>query len=81
MRKAEIGNACVIGFDSLYLIEREEEKEMHTSKPLTPSVFTYVLGVNKGSGKSLGEVATHARQFENEMNAWIDMVDAKEGRE
>jgi len=81
MRKAEIGNACVIGFDSLYLIEREEEKEMHTSKPLTPSIFRYVMGAFKGSGKTLGEVAAHARQFENEMNAWIDMVDAKEGRE
>ena len=81
MRKAEIGNAGVIGFDSLCLIEREEVKEMQRANPLSPSVFTYVLGAFKGSGKTLGEVAAHARQFENELNAWIDMVDAKEGRE
>ena len=81
MRKAEEENARVIGFDSLYLKEMEEVKEMQRANPLSPSVFTYVLGVNKGSGKTLGEVAAHARQFENEMNAWIDMVDAKEGHE
>jgi len=81
MRKAEEGNACVIGFDSQFLKEEKEEKEMHTSKPLSPSVFRYVMGAFKGSGKTLGEVAAQARQFENEMNAWIDMVNAKEGQE
>jgi hypothetical protein len=68
----------VIGFDSQVLKEEKEEKEMHSSKPLTPSIFLYVLGALKGCGKTLGEIAAQARQFENEMNAWMDVVERKE---
>ena len=71
MRKAEEGNACMIGFDSLCLVEMEEVKEMCRANPLSPSIFQYVLGVLKGSC-TLGEAAAQARQFENEMNAWMD---------
>jgi hypothetical protein len=80
MIKAEEENARVIGFDSLYLKEMEEVKEMHANTPLSPSVFTYVLGAFKGSGKNLGEVAAQARQFEAELNAWMDVVERKEVR-
>jgi hypothetical protein len=71
----------VFGFDSQFLKEEKEEKEMHTSKPLTPSIFQYVRRQFKGCGKTLGEIAAQARHFEAELNAWIDMVYAKEGRE
>jgi hypothetical protein len=46
-----------------------------------PSTFLYVLGKVKGRGISLGEVATRARKFEAEMNAWIDLLNEKERRE
>jgi hypothetical protein len=48
------------------------------SKSLTPSIFEYVMGVYKGSGKTLGEIAAQARQFEDEMNAWIETLDQME---
>lgn len=72
MRKAEDENACLIGFDSLCLKEIEEVKEMQQANPLTPSIFKYVMGVLKGRGYTLGEVAAQARRFENELNAWWD---------
>jgi len=53
---------------------------MNTQK-LSPSVYGYVLGVYKGSGKMLGEIAAQARTFESNMNAWIDMIEVMEGRE
>lgn len=43
-----------------------------------PSTFLYVLGKVKGCGMSLGEVATRARKFEAEMNAWYDMTKEQE---
>jgi len=67
---------------SYFLEKMMEVKKMHPSIITSPdpTILRYVMGAFKGSGKTLGEVAAHARQFENEMNAWIDMVDAKEGR-
>ena len=50
---------------------------MHTASP-DPHVYSYVLGVLKGSC-TLGEVATQARLFESEMNAWIDRTENREG--
>lgn len=46
-----------------------------------PSTFLYVLGKVKGCGISLGEVATRARKFEAEMNAWINDLEEVERRE
>ena len=46
-----------------------------------PSTFLYVLGKVKGRGMSLGEVATRARKFEAEMNAWNDELDRMEEEE
>ena len=53
---------------------------MNTQK-LSPSVYEYVLGVYKGSGKMLGEIAAQARTFESDMNAFFDMLELEEGRE
>ena len=46
-----------------------------------PSTFLYVLGKVKGRGMSLGEVATRARKFEAEMNAWINDLEEVERRD
>ena len=46
-----------------------------------PSTFLYVLGKVKGRGMSLGEVATRARKFEAEMNAWINDLEGVERRD
>jgi hypothetical protein len=46
-----------------------------------PFTFLYVLGKVKGCGISLGEVATRARKFEAEMNAWINDLEEVERRE
>jgi hypothetical protein len=51
---------------------------MNTTK-LTPTIYTYVLGVLKGKGKSLGEIASEARSFEKDLNCWIDVIEAREG--
>jgi len=69
--------SCVIGFDSQVLKEEKEEKEMHNSKPLTPSIYHYVRRQCKGCGKTLGEIAAQARQFEAELNAWIDGIEGR----
>jgi hypothetical protein len=49
------------------------------NKKLTPTIYTYVLGVLKGKGKSLGEIASEARSFEEDLNCWIDELEDKEG--
>lgn len=46
---------------------------------LSPSIYEYVMGIYKGSGETLGNIAAQARQFENELNAYIDMLEAREG--
>lgn len=43
-----------------------------------PHIYDYVRGILKGSC-TLGEAATQARQFENELNAWMDEVEKKGG--
>ena len=52
-----------------------------TPQILSPSVYVYVRGAYKGTGKKLGEIAAHARKFESEMNAWNCRLDVKEARE
>ena len=45
---------------------------------LSPSIFGYVMGVFKGKGKALGEIASEARSFEFDLNCWYDMIESKE---
>lgn len=52
---------------------------MNTDKKLSLPVYIYVLGVYKGSGKVLGEIASEAWSFEEDLNCWIDMLEAREG--
>jgi hypothetical protein len=55
---------------------------MTTTENLSPStIHEFVGGVYKGSDKTLGEIVTQAEQYENEMNAFIDMIEAAEDRE
>jgi len=42
---------------------------------LSPSVYTYVRGVYKGSGETLGNIAAQARIFESDMYAWYKETD------
>ena len=46
---------------------------------LSPSIYRYVLGLYKGAGKSLGEIASEARSFEFELNCWNEELDLREG--
>ena len=54
---------------------------MNTLESLSPSVYGYVLGVYKGTGKKLGEMAAQARIFESDMNAFLDELNCMEDRE
>ena len=54
---------------------------MNTLEKLSPSVYGYVLGVYKGTGKKLGEMAAQARIFESDMNAFLDELNCREDRE
>jgi hypothetical protein len=49
------------------------------NKKLSLPVYRYVLGVYKGKGRALGEIASEARSFEEDLNCWIDMIEAREG--
>jgi hypothetical protein len=49
------------------------------NKKLSPTIYRYVLGVYKGCGKSLGEIAADARDFESDLNVYIDLLEAREG--
>jgi hypothetical protein len=51
---------------------------MDTQK-LSLSIYQYVRGLYKGTGKSLGEIASEARSFESDLNYWIDELEAMEG--
>ncbi|MBE9594632.1 MAG: hypothetical protein IMF19_14265 [Proteobacteria bacterium] len=51
------------------------------TQELSPSIYRYVLGLYKGEGKALGEIASEARTFELDMNAFIDTLEFKEGLE
>ena len=52
-----------------------------TTHELSPSIYGYVIGVFKGSGETLGNIAAQARTFEFNMNAWIDLLEAGRVRE
>jgi hypothetical protein len=52
---------------------------MNTHKKLSLPIYEYVRGVYKGSGETLGEIASEARAFESDMNAFIDGLEAMEG--
>ena len=54
---------------------------MNTQHKLSPSIYQYGIGVYKGKGKALGEIAAEARSFEADLNLWIDMIESKEGSE
>ena len=54
---------------------------MTTQHELSPSIYEYVRGVYKGKGLGLGEIASHARTFESDMNAFIDELVFREGLE
>jgi len=54
---------------------------MNTQEKLSPSTYEYVRGAYKGRGKTLGEIAAHARKFESDMIAFLDELNCKEGRE
>ena len=53
---------------------------MNTQKLSLP-VYRYVLGVYKGCGEPLGNIAAHARTFESDMNAFLVDLDLREGQE
>lgn len=57
----------------------KEETKMTTTENLSPSAIQFVAGVYKGSDMTLGEAVTQALQYEEEQNAWIDMIEVKEG--
>lgn len=48
-----------------------------TTKKLSLPIYEYILGVYKGSGETLGNIAAQARVFESEMNAFIDVLNSK----
>ena len=48
---------------------------------LSSSVYTYVCGVYKSSGETLGNIAAQARRFESDMNAWYEELDGIEAED
>jgi len=48
---------------------------------LSSSVYTYVCGVYKGSGETLGNIAAQARIFESDINAWYNELENSEGED
>ena len=54
---------------------------MNTQEKLSPSIYEYVRGAYKGTGKKLGEIAAQAKLFESEMNAWNCRLEVTEARE
>ena len=50
-------------------------------KELSPSIFRYVMGVYKGSGETLGNIAAQARKFESDMRAWYNELENFEGED
>lgn len=51
---------------------------MTTTEDLSPSTIQFVAGVYKDGGMTLGEAVTQGIQYEEEQNAWIDMIESKE---
>lgn len=54
---------------------------MTTTENLSPFTIEIVAGVYKGSDMTLGEAVTQVLLYEEEQNAWIDMIESKEGFE
>ena len=55
---------------------------MTTTENLSPSTINeFVVGLYKDSDKTLGEIVTQAEQYENELNAFIDGLEAREDME
>ena len=54
---------------------------MNTQQKLSLPVYEYVRGVYKHSGETLGNIAAQARSFESDMNAFLDKLELREGRE
>jgi len=48
---------------------------------LSLPIYQYVRSIYKGKGLGLGEIASGARTFESDMNAFLDDLDLKEGQE
>jgi len=57
----------------------KEVTKMKTTNELSSSVYEYVCGVYKGKGLGLGEIASEARIFELEINAFIANLEFREG--
>lgn len=52
------------------------------TQDLSPSTIEFVAEVYKGSSDmTLGEAVTLGVQYESEQDAWIDMIESKEGFE
>jgi hypothetical protein len=52
------------------------------TQDLSPSTIEIVAGVYKGnSDMTLGKAVTQALLYEEEQNAWIDMIESKGGFE
>ncbi len=60
---------------------RIEKAKTTTTENLSSSIYRYVMGVYIGSGKTLGEIAMRAREFESEMDVWHVNLDILEDLE
>ena len=54
---------------------------MTTTENLSPSTIEFVAGVYKDSDKTLGEIVALGEQYEYEQNAFIDMLELRDGLE
>ena len=54
---------------------------MNTQQKLSLPIYQYVRSIYKGKGLGLGEIASGARSFESDMNAFLDKLELREGRE
>lgn len=53
---------------------------MTTTENLSPSTINEIVrGAYKDGDKTLGEIVTQAQQYEEEQNAWIDVLEFEEG--
>ena len=49
------------------------------TQELSLPIYQYVRSIYKGKGLGLGKIASHARIFESDMNAFIDELELREG--
>lgn len=57
---------------------RMKEKTKMNTQDLSLSTIKFVAEVYKGSDMTLGEAVTLGEQYEEEQNAWIDMIESEE---